>query len=198
MSDYMANENLASLSDRRNELTRKVILDAAIEMLEHAPVSELTVRAAAKQANVSERTVFRYFPSRDQFLDAVAAEMSTRLELPPPPSSLEELRDAPRVLYRVFEAKLSLTKAALHSEIYHRMRESGAKERWTAVCRLVDEIAPRRSERDRRIAAANIRYYLSASTWHYYRFYFGFSLKESIQCAEAAILQSVEHISEPG
>lgn len=48
-------------------------------------------------------------------------------------------------------------------------------------------VAPRRLQRERKLAAANIRYCLSATTWHYYRFYFGFSLKDSIECARIAI-----------
>ena len=194
MSHGMSKRKIASLTDRRNDLTRRVILQGALDMLEHASVDELTARGAAKQANVAERTVFRYFPSREAFLDAVAEEVGARLEMPPPPNSLEELKNAPRALYRAFESKTNLTKAALHSEIYHRMRESAAKERWMAVCRIIDTAAPGRSQRDRRIAAANIRYYLTATTWHYYRFYFGFSLAETILCAETAICDTIESI----
>jgi AcrR family transcriptional regulator len=185
-------KSLATLADRRNGLTRNLILDAAIDMLERASVSELTVRAAAKHANISERTVFRHFPSRDDFLDAVADEMRARMELPAPPTTLAELAGAARALYQVFEDKRNLTKAALHSELFHRMRETQAKARWIAVRDIVNQLAPQRSERDRKIAAANIRYYLSASTWHYYRFYFRFSLEESIACAETAIRQTID------
>jgi AcrR family transcriptional regulator len=187
-------ENLATLADRRNELTRTLILEAAIELLEHGSVAELTARAAAKQANISERTMFRYFPSREDFLDAVADEMRTRLDLPPPPESLDELCSAPGPLYHAFEAKPNLTKAALHPDIFSRMRESQAKVRWLAVRKIIDTVAPHQSERERKFAAANIRYYLSASTWHYYRFYFGFSIEESITCAEKAILQSIDGV----
>lgn len=194
----MSRANLTTLADRRNDLTRQLILNAALEMLERASVSELTVRAVARHANISERTIFRYFPSREEFLDAIADEVRTKLDLPPPPRSMEELVAAPRGLYRAFEAKINLTKAALHTELFHRLRESQAKARWVAVRELIDELAPKRSERDRRIAAANIRYYLAASTWHYHRFYFGFSLEDSIACAETAIRQAIEAISRRG
>jgi AcrR family transcriptional regulator len=184
-------KNLSTLSDRRNDLTRTLILDAAIETLEHASVSELTVRAVAKHANISERTIFRYYASREEFLDAVTMEMRSRLDLPRPPTSIEELKEAARVLYQAFEARPKLIKAALHSEIFDRMRQVQGGERWAAVGQLLDALAPEAGERDRKIATANIRYYLSASTWHYYRFYFGFSLEESIACAETAIRQAI-------
>jgi AcrR family transcriptional regulator len=193
----MSISDSASLTERRNDLTRALIMDSAVAVLENGAVNELTIRAVAKRANMSERTVFRYFASRDAFLDAVADEVRARLNLPPPPESLEELDGAPRALYRAFETQLNLTKAALHSEIFPRMRDTQAQARWTAIRKLIDGSFPACSERRRRIAAANIRYYLAASTWHYYRFHFGFSLRDSIACAETAIRQSIESLRAP-
>lgn len=195
MSDGMSTGKVLKLADRHSDLTRQAILDAAVGMLERSTVSELTVRAVAKQANISERTVFRYFASREEFLDAVADAVRARFALPPPPTTREQLLAAPRALYTRFEAVASLTKAALHSELFHRMRETQARARWKAVRELVDQIAPRKPERQRRIAAANIRYYLAASSWYYFRFYFGFSLEDTIACAETAIRQSLEGLT---
>jgi AcrR family transcriptional regulator len=185
-----------SLVDRQTDLTRRLILDTAVALLEGStPLAELTVRAVAKQANVSERTVFRYFPTRDEFLDAVATAVHARMALPAPPSSREELLAAPRELYTRFEAVRELTRAALHTELFHRIRESQAKVRWTAIQGIVDALAPRAGARERKIAAANIRFYLAASTWHYFRFYFRFTLEETIACAESAIRQSLDALS---
>lgn len=186
-------KNLSALSlvERQSDLTRRVIMEAALAELEHGSVGELTVRAVAKRANIAERTVFRYFASREDFLDALAAQVRAKLALPQPPQSVEALLAAPRELYSRFEALASLTQAALHSELFDRMRETQARSRWAAVRKLIDELAPRRSERERRIAAANIRYYLAATTWHYFRFYFNFSLEDSIAAAEAALRQTL-------
>lgn len=189
-----AHESTPTLAERRNDLTQRLILDAAMQMLEQLGVGELTVRVVAKQARISERTVFRYFATRDEFLDAVAAEVRNRLDLPPPPKTLQEIEAAPRTLYAAFEARQRLTLAALHPEIFGRMREAQARERWDAVRTLVDQLAPERPERQRRMTAANIRYYLSASTWHYYRFYFGFTLNDTIACADMAIRQALDEL----
>lgn len=182
------------LADRRSEFTRQLILDAALRVLEENSVTQLTVRAVARMAGMSERTVFRHFETRDALLDAVAAETRVRLALPDPPSTLAGLVAAPRALYGAFEMRSRLVRAALHSEIFDRLRLAQAHERWNAVRRLVDAHAPKRSARERRIAAANIRYYLSASCWNYYRAYFGFTLEDTIACAETAIRQSLAGI----
>jgi AcrR family transcriptional regulator len=183
---------LSSLADRQSELTRKLILDAALETLEAAPAGELTMRLVAKRAAISERTVFRYFATREEFLDAVAAAFHARLDLPPTPRTLEELLAYPRALYTCFEESASLNKAALQSEFGERLRSAQGKSRWIALRKLVDRIAPQQSERTRKIAGANIRFYLAASSWFYFRFHFGFSLEDSITCAETSIRQSLK------
>lgn len=177
----------ASLKDRQYALTRRALLDAAVEQLQDGTWAELTIRAVARRAGVAERTAFRHFSSREEFLDALAMEVSLRLELPALPASAQDLPDVPRGLYRAYEAHAALTRAALHSELFDRIRETTAQARWEAVKTLVDAFAPDRSERDRALAAANIRLQLSATSWNYYRSYFGFSLADSIAGAEQAI-----------
>jgi hypothetical protein len=127
----------------------------------------------------------------------LANQFRDKLELPSPPQTMEDLQRAPRALYERFEATTNLTKAALHTDLWHRMRETNARARWAAVRKLIDGLAPRRPERDRRIRAANIRYHLAASAWHYFRFYFGFSLDDSIAAAETAIRDTSDGLSRP-
>jgi len=194
MSHAMSTQNLTTLAEARHDLTRRIILDAAIHILEVGTVASLTVRAVAKQANISERTVFRYLPSRDDFLDAVAQEVRARQKLPPPPDSIEALYAYPRALYSAYEASSQLTKAALHSEIYERMRETAAKLRWAGAKNIIDSIAPLRSDQDKAVALANIGFFLSATAWRFYRSNYGFSLEETIKCAETAIRQIIDGV----
>lgn len=193
MSFEMSSTN-PTLADRKNDLTRSLILDAAIEVLAQAPVSELTIRAAARHANISERTVFRYFTSRDEFLDAVALELGARLELPWIPATLDDLRTAARTLYPAFEAKHELMKASLHSELYPRMRVLSARQRWNAVRDIINPAAAFRTEQERKIAIANVRYFLSATTWYYYRSVLGMDIEESVTCAETVIGLTLDSI----
>jgi AcrR family transcriptional regulator len=184
------------LAELHTDLTQRRILDSALEFLENASVGELTVRAVAKRAGMSERTIFRYFSTRDEFLDAIAREVTRNLDMPPHPQTIEELLALPRGLYQSFEGKEQLAKAALHSDIFPRMRAGAARQRWVAVKKLLDRAAPHASEGERKIAAANIRFFLGATAWHYYRFIFGFTLEETIACAETAIRQALASLRE--
>ncbi|AWK88501.1 TetR/AcrR family transcriptional regulator [Azospirillum thermophilum] len=183
-----------TLTERHTDATQRLILSSAMDLLEHSGVPDLTVRAVAKQAGMSERTVFRYYASRDAFLDAVAAEVVRHIGTPPAPARIGDLPGYVRPLYTRFEEKSALVQSALHTELLRRVRESVAVDRWRAVRDLIDAHAPHRAERDRSIAAANIRYYLAASTWHYYRFHFAFPLDEAIACAETAVRLALEEI----
>ncbi|MCC2970710.1 helix-turn-helix domain-containing protein [Massilia sp. IC2-476] len=185
---------MKTLSEKRQDMTRGLILDAAFELLREGAVSELTVRAVAQHAVISERTVFRYFPSREALLDAVAAWLLERMAIPAVPESREGLLGAPRLLYQAFEDRADTTRAALHPELIGRIRALQANGRWEAVSRLLAAIAPKAGAAEQRIAAANICYHLTASSWNYYRSAFGFELEECIACAEAAVRQALDGI----
>lgn len=175
------------LAELRADLTRQLILDTALQLLAGRSVSELTARAIAGAARISERTVFRYFSTRDELLDAVARALIGKLEAPPLPRTIAELRRHAAVLYGSFEAHAPLVRLALSPELSSRIRDTQGVERWKVIGRLIDAHAPRAPERARRQAAANIRYVLCAATWSYYRGGFRFPLEEAIACAERAI-----------
>jgi AcrR family transcriptional regulator len=188
----MSIQPTSTLADRKNQLTRHLILEAAADLLEqsNATVPEVTFLAVSKKAGISMRTVFRYFPTRDEFLDAVADVARERMALPPPPKNLSELVAGPRSLYPALEAKKALVVNGLHSELFPRLRER-ARSRGHAVAKIIDAAAPRAPAKQRQLATANISYFLGATTWHYYRTFFGLSLEDTIACADQAIHQAL-------
>jgi AcrR family transcriptional regulator len=193
----MSTTNVLTLADRRNEVTRRLILDTAVDLLEGDGMSSLTMRAVAKRANMSERTVFRYFATRDEFLDAITIATRERMALPPAPRSMDDLRSLPRRLYGAFEAQQRLVIAGLHSEISDRIREVAARTRWAAVRELLDEHAPKRSPHDRKIATATVCQYLGATCWHFHRFKLKLSPEETVECAELAVGRAIESLTVP-
>src|SRR5690348_13244618 len=110
----------STLSERRTEFTRKLILDSAIEILESG---DFTMRVVSKKAGMAERSLFRYFSTRDELLDAVAAEVSRRIAPPPPPKMIEGLRHYPSALYAVFEENERIVRAGLRSVVVDRIRD---------------------------------------------------------------------------
>jgi hypothetical protein len=74
------------------------------------------------------------------------------------------------------------------------MQTGEAQHRWIAIGKLLDREFPKAPPRARKIAAANMRYFLSANTWQYYRTIFRFDLDETIACAETAIRQTLDDL----
>jgi AcrR family transcriptional regulator len=188
----MMSGDMSSLTVLHTDQTERLIVQSALAVLEDASFGGLTVRAVAKKAGMSERTIFRYFATREAFLDAVAVEFTRVLKMPPPPRTLEELLSMPRRLYTGFEPHARLISNVFHTEIFPRMKAGAAQQRWVGISKLLDREFKKAPPRARRIAAANIRYFLSGASWHYYRFVFRFDLEETIACAETAIRQALE------
>jgi len=87
-----------TLRDRQREETREQILRAVGRQLEAGPLEDLSFSEIAKDAKVGERTVYRYFPTKEALLGAFWAWMQTQAVAPPerprPPRSLPRIREA--------------------------------------------------------------------------------------------------------
>ena len=181
----------STLAARHADLAQGLILEAAVQLMVDAPGEPLSVRATAKLAEVSERTVFRYFATRDDLLSATAREFQRRLDLPEAPTSLEGLLAYPSALYAAFEAQGGLIRAALPSEISDRLRQWASHGRRQSLSDLIDRLAPDRPSDERGVATANIYYHLVATTWHYYRFHIDFQPSEAIRAAETIVVDTL-------
>jgi AcrR family transcriptional regulator len=71
-----------ALRTRQAEVARTAALDAVIAALAHGELDELTMPQVAQAAGLSLRTLYRYFPSREELLHAAGAEIQARLALP--------------------------------------------------------------------------------------------------------------------
>lgn len=60
--------------------TRARVLDAAIDLLQATDSGDVAIPDVAKRAGVSVRTAYRAFPTREDLLEGVLAELSRRFE----------------------------------------------------------------------------------------------------------------------
>ena len=104
---------MSSLAALHADQTERIILEAAIAVLEDDAFNGLTARAVARRAGIAERTIFRYFASRDEFLDAIGREITRILQMPPAPTTIDELLAMPRRLYQAFEPHAKVIQAVL-------------------------------------------------------------------------------------
>jgi AcrR family transcriptional regulator len=66
------------LREEQAKRTRALIVEAAIEELQHVRPENLTFRTLAKRAGVAVRTVYRHFPEIEGLLGVIARQTMTR------------------------------------------------------------------------------------------------------------------------
>ena len=103
------------------------------------------------------------------------------------PRDIDGLVRYPYALYPRYEAQAALTRAALHPEVFHRIRDTLARKRWESIRILFATHAPQADPHARERAAANVRFFLAATAWNYYRSYFGMDLEEAMEAVSDAI-----------
>jgi AcrR family transcriptional regulator len=116
MNDAAARPRYHSpLRSRQKEQTRDLILNAVDAILRGAPVSEVTIAAVARQADITERTIYRHFPTREDLLDAVwrRALHAVTGGQDQQAETLEEILDLTRGAYESFEADAGIVRALI-------------------------------------------------------------------------------------
>lgn len=86
----------------RSRITRKLILDTALDVFLTEGYAKTTIAKISQQANVGYGTVYSHFKGKDDILnkvvDNVLDEFYNLLEIPFAPATLDEARDAYRTL----------------------------------------------------------------------------------------------------
>ena len=75
----MVEEAAVGLRERKKRETRSALTQAALELFVERGYDETTLADIAEAAGVSTRTIFSYFPSKEDILFSTTAEMSAAL-----------------------------------------------------------------------------------------------------------------------
>jgi AcrR family transcriptional regulator len=116
-------ERRVSLADRKRRVTRDAVVDAVIETIGELGL-DFSVQDAADRAGVTHRTIYRYFPSRQALVDAVAERYEEWLteQGATDPGTLEEGLVHIEKLFRLFDGNPDVVRA-------HAMRVIAGGER---------------------------------------------------------------------
>ena len=98
--------------DMRSEvaaLRRRRLIEATVEVLGEVGADRLTMDMVAQRADAATRTIYNYFPTRQDLLSAVQAELlrafrdTLQLEIPETGEPAERLRQFVAVLFDMYE-----------------------------------------------------------------------------------------------
>ncbi|NMN99008.1 TetR/AcrR family transcriptional regulator [Antrihabitans stalactiti] len=137
------------------------LVRAAVELLENADVSELSLRAAARRAGVSPAAPYRHFADRESLLSAVAAvgyrELADTLSAAhPEPATVDDLADI-----AVAYVRFALTRTGLFRAMFAEPCDPGNPQR-TAAAQAIRQYVSSSVER---VFGGADREALSAGVW---------------------------------
>lgn len=166
------------LREQHRDHTRSLIMDALAKVITERGVHSFSVQDVADTAGVSHRTVYRYFPTRESLLDALAEwleEIQVEYALPGTPLSADELPEQARRSFAFFDANASVVRALAIVSSTTKVRFRAKEERSAAFRRVVQELAPSLPATELDSAAAAIRCLASSQSWLYLRDQLGLS-----------------------
>src|SRR3954451_9073495 len=147
-----------SLREQHAQATRERILAAVADLLERDTLEELTVPAVAEASGVSLRTVYRYYPTREELLEAAGRWIGDDLLRHPYPATLDEVADRFEEAAPDFDEHPGLVRAMALSQLGRRIRGYRRRERLEAIAGALRDELPGLPEEELRRAEAVLAY----------------------------------------
>jgi AcrR family transcriptional regulator len=147
-----------SLREQHAQATRERILAAVADLLEEGRLHELTMPAVAKASGVSLRTVYRYYPTREELLEAAGRWIGDELLAHPYPRDLDDVADFFEAGARDFDERPGLVRAMAFSQLGREVRGYRRRERLEALRGSLRAELPGLDEGELRRAEAVLAY----------------------------------------
>ncbi|TKJ99687.1 hypothetical protein PlfCFBP13513_10095 [Plantibacter flavus] len=167
------------------------ILRAAAELLREHPFDDIGYGQLGAQAGVSERTVFRQFPTREHLLERLAEWISEHGFEPPRFHSIAGLRSAVRSAFRAYDEAPGQAALLARAETMAPVGTQDTRNGTTALAaeldRLFLRIAPGLSSVDRRRGVASLLLAAGPTHWARMRSAFDFDGASSAAVFEAVL-----------
>jgi AcrR family transcriptional regulator len=169
--------------------TQTAILGTAVALLREHTFEDITYLDLAEAAAVSERTIYRRFPTRSHLLEALArwieAERFPLTEFHTP----QEFRKAVRERFRAYGTAPGHAFVAARGAALSPTTEAPSAPITSAILAMLDEVAPTLNGRDKQRIVAAARYFASPIFWARMRSGFDMNAEETFEAFDQAMLQ---------
>jgi len=143
------------LRDRHHALTRELILKSAVDLLERASATELTIPDVAKASGVSVRTIYRHFPTRDELLAGASEWIGNnlfRLAETGLPQTLEEFVRTLAINVPTWDERPELVRVMTLTRVGNAVRSVRRRRRLENLHTALEEVTGHLAEAERRQA----------------------------------------------
>ena len=182
---------------RHTEATRKAIVEAAAELFVDRRREGFSVQDVADRAGLTHRTVYRYFPTRQELIAAAAQYLA-------PGFAEDSFGDVSTVEEWIDGVEAHLARAETNFEIVRSVlvavlasedlvpSEGGIHDRDVHRWEVFRRQFPRLSDDDARRTFATLRHLTSSTTYVLYRMRFAMSPSEATEAIRTGASQIVE------
>jgi AcrR family transcriptional regulator len=154
-----------SLRQRHHELTRELILRTVAEILEDGATPDLAVPEVARRSGVSLRTVYRYFPTRDELIAAAGEWIGLNVVGGGIPSALDEVPQVYAENAARWDEHPRLVESMALSRGANSLRSVRRRQRLTGLEEALREVTDGLSESEARQAFAVLAYLDNMLAW---------------------------------
>lgn len=168
------------------EDTTARILNALVDVISTDGITEFSVQAVADRAEVSHRTIYRHFPSREALLEGITdyLEDPMRAEgLPGVPEDLDDCVDTIESVFAFFEANTPMIEAMVIVRLALGMEPSRSSERTDGFIEIVRNGAPHLSPDEVHSYAMGLRAIASSQHWYVLTRRLGLSTEQASKVA---------------
>lgn len=184
------------LREEQAAKTRERIEKAAAALIDATRNPEaITFKAVAQRARVTEMTVYRHFPTREDLLRGMWRQLNTRMGTGiGMPGNVEALLTQHAALFTGFDKVAPHIEASITTPQGREMRAALNEYRRRAFRAIVDELAPGVKPEARTRAAAILQLLHSAHAWMSLREQWGMDGREAGAATRWAIDIVLEHL----
>jgi len=176
--------------------TPSVILASAAQLLRQRTFEDVSYLELAEAAGVSERTIYRRFPTRSHLLEALARWIEAEHFPIPDFRTADEFRAAVRARFRAYDAEPAYAFVAARGGALSPTGDESAAPVTEAIVGMIDATAPNLNRRDARRATASLRYFASPMFWARMRTGFDMGADETYQVFDLAVRRVLPAASE--
>ena len=168
-------------------LFRSAILSNAALLLRQRTFEDITYLELAELSAVSERTIYRRFPTRSHLLEALARWIEAEHFPLTDFRTADSFREAVRARFRAYDAEPAFAFVAARGAALSPTGDEPAAPITAAIVAFIDAIAPTLNRRDAMRAAATVRYFASPMFWARMRTGFEMSADETFDAFDSAL-----------
>jgi len=154
-----------SLRERQAALARRAILEALVRHLEAGDADDVAMDDLAREAGVSRRTLYRYFPTRADLLAAAADWIRADVLQLPIEIGDEGIAASFRLAASRLETRPQLARALLRTTTGRALRGDYRSARVEAIRSALRREVPGLSARELARAAPVLSYLCSSGAW---------------------------------